>query len=227
MEEEITLDLRDLIGVLRKRLGLIVSITLIATILSGIISFFVLKPVYEASTSIVIGKEKSSSDEIIRANDTIMYQKLIKTYAAIAMSHDVVNEAIEKYDLDMTSQEFLNMTTVGPQSDTQIMNIKIQNKDPKLAKKMVDALSYAFIKNAKRIYPDGSIGVIDTAKVPEKPIKPNKKLNVAIAFFLGLMISVGISFLLEYMDNTVKTQVDVEKYLDMPVLGIIPYHDVD
>ena len=63
---------------------------------------------------------------------------------------------------------------------------------------------------------------MDRAIVPINPISPNKKLNLAIAFFLGLMISVGIVFLLEYLDSTIKTESDVEKYLDLPVLGVIP-----
>jgi protein tyrosine kinase modulator len=78
---------------------------------------------------------------------------------------------------------------------------------------------------APKMYPDGQIKIMDTAKVPTQPIKPNKKLNVAIAFLLGLMISVGLSFLLEYMDNTIKTQEDIEKLLEVPVIGNIPNYE--
>ena len=58
--------------------------------------------------------------------------------------------------------------------------------------------------------------------MPEKPIKPKKALNVAIAFFLGLMASVGLTFIIEYMDSTIKTEEDINKYLELPVIGIIP-----
>ena len=63
---------------------------------------------------------------------------------------------------------------------------------------------------------------MDKAIVPINAISPNKKLNIAIAFFIGLMVSLGIVFLLEYVDNTIKTESDVEKYLGLPVLGVIP-----
>jgi len=53
-------------------------------------------------------------------------------------------------------------------------------------------------------------------------VKPNIKLNLAVAMVLGLMIAVGLAFLLEFMDNTIKNSDDVEKHLDLPVVGLIP-----
>lgn len=58
--------------------------------------------------------------------------------------------------------------------------------------------------------------------MPTSPSSPKPVLNMLIAFFIGLMVSVGIAFLLEYLDNTVKTQEDVEKLIGVPVIGIIP-----
>lgn len=62
--------------------------------------------------------------------------------------------------------------------------------------------------------------------IPDKPIKPNKLLNILIAFVAGLMASLGLVFLLEYLDNTVKTSSDIEKLLGIPVLGIIPDYKI-
>lgn len=68
----------------------------------------------------------------------------------------------------------------------------------------------------------GDIRVIDEARIPKSPIKPNKKLNLAIGGILGLMMGVMLVFFLEYMDNTIKTTEDVERTLDLPILGVIP-----
>jgi len=68
----------------------------------------------------------------------------------------------------------------------------------------------------------GDIRIIDEARIPEDPIKPNKKLNLAIGGILGLMLGVMLTFFMEYMDNTIKTTDDIERYLGLPVLGIIP-----
>ena len=65
----------------------------------------------------------------------------------------------------------------------------------------------------------------EEVEFPENPVSPNKKMNIAIAFLLGLMVSLGLVFLLEYLDNTYKNKEQLEKELDIPVLGVIP--DVD
>lgn len=222
MEEEITLDLKDFFGILKKRIKLILAVTLISTFTAGIVSFFVLPPTYEASLSVFIGKSLETQE--YDSSDIMMYQKLVKTYAKIAESNDVAETAINDLGGNYTVKELQNVVKVTPQADTQIMDIKTENKDPKEAKRIVEAVTKSFIEKSKQIIPNGNVEIIDSPKVPEKPIKPKKALNVAIAFFLGLMVSVGIIFTLEYMDNTVKNEDDIEKHLEIPVLGMIPEH---
>lgn len=224
MEEEITLDLRDFFYIIRKRMKLIVGITIACTLVSGILSFFVIKPTYQAKTSIVIGKTDagaSNDKNQYNYNDVMMFQKLVKTYAEIGKSRAVAESAAVRAK-SVTADQIEKIVTVTPQTDTQIIEFKIETNDPRQAYVVINAVSEAFIQEAKRIYPTGNIQVMDAAKVPEKPIKPKKALNVAIAFFVGLMASVGITFVLEYMDSTIKTEDDINKYLELPVIGIIP-----
>lgn len=65
--------------------------------------------------------------------------------------------------------------------------------------------------------------IVSEPDVPESPVKPNKKLNIAVAFVLGLMAFTILAFVLEYLDNTVKSAEQIDKLLDIPVLGVIPY----
>ena len=67
-----------------------------------------------------------------------------------------------------------------------------------------------------------NITVVDKAKVPKFPIKPNLMLNLMIAIALGLGVGVGLALLLEHLDDTIKLPEDMEKLLGLPVLGIIP-----
>ena len=226
MEEEITLDLRELLGIIKKRIKLIVAVTLAATLISGIVSFLIIEPTYEATLSVFIGKTSDAKEDSISYDsaDITMYQKLVKTYAKIATSSDVAEKAAIELNSNLTAKQIQTMLKVTPQQDTQIMDIKVQSKNPNEAKEIAEKVTRLFIDKAKQIIPNGNVQILDKIKVPESPVKPNKKLNVAIAFFLDLMVSVGIVFVLEYMDNTIKSQEDVEKYLEIPVLGMIPEH---
>ncbi|WP_097027921.1 YveK family protein [Clostridium peptidivorans] len=222
MEEEMTLDLRDFFIILRKRLKLIAVITVACTLISVLLSFFIIKPTFEARTSIIVGKPQVTEGSL-QNSDVMMYQNLIKTYAEIAKSERVAQSAAVKLGSKYTSKQIQEMINVTPQQGTQILMIKAENKDSKEAAAIIDAVTSAFVEQSKVSFPTGgTIEVLDRAKVPEDPIKPKKALNVAIAFFLGLMVSAGLAFLLEYMDKTIKTEEDVERYLELPVIGIIP-----
>ncbi|RYD07019.1 hypothetical protein N752_00120 [Desulforamulus aquiferis] len=70
-----------------------------------------------------------------------------------------------------------------------------------------------------------NVNVIDLAVTPSNPVKPNKKLNILIAGVVGLMIALGLVFLLEFLDRTIKTSEDVKRHLGLPVLGAIPKID--
>ncbi|WP_461204670.1 YveK family protein [Clostridium sp. DL1XJH146] len=224
MEEELTLDLRELFYILKKRIKLILIITITATVVSGVISQFMITPIYESKMSVFIGKEQSTitQDGIYTSSDVTMYQKLMKTYASIAESKTVIEAALKSEDINIKINEAQAMLSVTPEADTQIMSISIQSKNPKEAQKLVSAITTAFIERSGEVIHNGQVEVIDKPEIPEIPNKPNKKLNILIAFFLGLMISIGIVFVLEYLDNTIKTKGDIEKYIGIPVIGIIP-----
>lgn len=217
-----TLDLREIFAIIRKRIWLIVIITFISTAASGVISFFFIHPTYEAKTSIIIGKATEGQNQQEQYNDVLMYQKLSKTYGEIAQSRMIAEKTIEKLGQDISPEDFEKKVTVTPEADTQIMIIKVKDKSPENAMKIANTITQVFIDEATRIYPTGNVQIMDSAPLPKTPVSPNKKLNIAIAFLLGIMISTGVIFLIEYMDNTIKTEDDIEKYLGLPVIGIIP-----
>lgn len=225
MEEEV-IRIDDLIEALKKRWLMIVLITVMATLISGLVSFFLIKPQYEASTKVFIGKEEGA-DEAYNNNDIQMYQKLMKTYSETIKTKDLLNRALKKSKTNLEVEEVINGITVVPVADTQILQIKFKSTSKEDAKKIIEAVTDEFIVTSKELVPNGNIRIIETVELPEKPVSPNKKMNIAIAFLLGLMVSVGLVFLLEFLDNTFKSKDELERELEIPVLGVIPNIDED
>ena len=151
-----------------------------------------------------------------------MYQKLLKTYAETVKTNEVLQGAINNTNSDLTVSSVKGALTVTPVADTQILQIKYQNKNPEVAKEILESITNEFVILAKELVPNGNVRVIEAVQLPENPVAPNKKMNVAIAFLLGLMVSVGLVFLIEYLDNTFKSKEELERELDIPVVGIIP-----
>ena len=221
MEEQV-ISISEIFEAIKKRWIIIVAITLTATIISGIISFFVIDPVYEASTKVFVGKEENDN-AAYNSSEINMYQQLLQTYAQAIKTKDLVNRAISglKYD-GLEARNVVESLTVNPISNTQILQIKYQSKDPNEAKDVLKSVTDEFIVTAKELVPNGNVRIIEEVELPQNPVSPNKKMNIAIVFLLGLMVSVGLVFLLEYLDNTYKNKDQLEKELGIPVLGAIP-----
>ncbi|KGK91249.1 lipopolysaccharide biosynthesis protein [Desulfosporosinus sp. HMP52] len=227
MEEEI--ELRQYWEMLQKRWIIVVVLPLIAALTSGIISYFVIKPVYQASTTLIVGKKASEEGQaavqMLDNSVLLANQQLAKTYAAIAQSRTVEQSVIEDLDLPMTVGELDKLITITPVKTTEILEIKVTNNNPELATAIANSMASEFSKSVIAIKKVDSVSIVDTAVIPDKPVKPNKMLNILIAFVVGLMASVGLVFMVEYLDNTIKTSNDVENVLGIPVLGVIPNYE--
>ncbi|MGV3073726.1 YveK family protein [Clostridium baratii] len=225
MNEE-NINIKDIFESLKKRYKLIIAITLGFTIISIILSFFVIKPKYEANVKLFIGKQESKKTDYDN-NDVQMYQKLLTTYAEVLKTDDIIEKSLEKANIDENINTAESNLKVTPRADTQILEVSYTDTNKEDAAKFLNELIENFMKESKKLIPNGNTQVIQKVKVPENPVSPNKKLNILIAFVLGLMISVGISLLLEFMDNTFKSKDELEKFLEIPVLATIPDHDAD
>ncbi|MDF2532094.1 MAG: hypothetical protein K0Q65_1675 [Clostridia bacterium] len=225
MEE--TIDLREYLYILKKRLWIVVLITFITTAASGVISFFVLEPVYQANTTLYVGKN-ISMDGNIGYQDVLLSGQLVKDYRELAKSRLVSNMVINELGLrDTTTIEIANMLGVNLRSDTRIIEITAQHMNPVFARDVANKVADVFKRKSVELIEVDNVQVIDIAETPTDPIKPNKMMNVAIGFILGVMIGLGLVFLMEYLDNTLKTANDVEKYLGLAVIGTIPHFDGD
>ena len=225
MEE--TIDLREYFAIIKKRFWIIAIITVVAMVVSGVISFFMLSPVYESKSTLIVNTEKNEETQMITGDQFSVSQKLAVTYGEIIKSRAVLESVISNLKLDSEYEDLVEKITVSPVQDTQIISISVQDTNPKKARDIANEIPKVFEKEVKRITKANDIQVIDKAILPENPIKPNKMMNVAIAAVLGMMIGLFVVFVLEYLDNKIKTPQDVEKHLDLPILGVIPNEKIE
>lgn len=225
MEE--TIDLREYFAIIKKRFWIIGLISVIAMVISGVISFFVLSPVYEAKSTLIVNTEKNEDTQMITGDQFNVTQKLAVTYGEIIKSRTVLEDVIKNLKLDYEYENLTDNVTVSPVKDTQIISISVQDTNPKKARDIANEIPKVFEKEVKRITKANDIQVIDKAILPQNPIKPNKMMNVLIAAVLGMMIGLFVVFLIEYLDNKIKTAQDIEKHLGLSVIGVIPNEDID
>lgn len=221
MEE--TIDLREYFFILKKKLWIIVTSALVCGLISGLVSFFALTPIYQANTSLIVNKEVGNKVTEMTTTDDLNYvQKLAITYGEIIKSRAVITPTIEKLDLNMTYEELASAVSVTNVSDTQIIKISVQHENPKTAMKICNTIPSIFSEEVQRIVKASGVEVIDKAILPTNPIKPNKKMNVLIAMVLGAMVSVFIIFLIEALNTKIKEPRDIEEKLGIPVFGVVP-----
>ena len=218
------MELMEYFNILKKRILLVILITIGSIVISGVLSYFVITPTYKSDISVIIGKIETKSDLPQDSyNNVIMYQKLVKTYSEFAKSRKVSEHVIKSLNLKIEPNQLQKMVTVAPKGDTEFLTITVNSKDPKEAMDIANQLAKSLKYISNDVKKVDNVQLLDEALQPTMPDNPNPKLNMAIAFFIGLMGSLGIAFLLEYLDNTVKSQEEIEKLTGIPVIGIIPF----
>lgn len=217
-----TISLQDLFKTIRKRLSLIAIITIIAMTISGIVSFLFMTPIYQASTQILVNQEKDEQNQL-SSQDIQANLQLINTYNVIIKSPAILAEVIENLELDMSVGQLNANISVNSEQNSQVVNVSVQDPDPNQSVDIANMIATVFKEDIVDLMNVDNVTVLAEAEMAEKPapVKPNPKLNIAIAAVVGLMIGVGVAFLLEYLDTTVKNEEDIEELLQLPVLGLI------
>lgn len=197
MEDNI--GIKGYLQIIKRRSWIMFLITFIAIIVSTGVSFFAVNPVYEANTTLLVDINKKPGAEIVTSEQLSVSEKLAVTYGEIIKSKSVLNEVEDSLDLKCGYEELSDKVNVSSINKTQIISVSVQDTNPKRATDIANAIPTVFQQEVKRITQANDVKVIDKAVVPNKPIKPNKATIIAISAILGIMISLFIIFLLEYI----------------------------
>lgn len=222
MTEE-TIELREIIRVLRKRIWIIVIITMIAAATSGIISVYFMTPIYKASTQLLVNNSKDNSINSLTSSDLQLSLNLISTYMEVIKSPRILDLAAKELGMTMSSAQLGKKIDVSTVKQSQIISITVHDPNQHTAAQIANTIAKTFQREVPGIMQVDNVQILAEAQLESAPtpVKPRPALNIAIAFVVGLMTSIGLIFLIEYMDNTIKNETDVEHYLQLPVLGMV------
>lgn len=175
MEEQV-LSIKDIGNILKKRLSMIIVITLVTTIGAIGLTYFVIEPTYTTTAEVLIGKKNSDEQGTEYSNNDVqMYQKLMGTYAKVVKSKDVIKRAIENGNLNLTAGKISSALTVTTSEDDQILTLSYSSKNPQEGVEVLNPLIEEFDKTSKEIISNGEMFVLTAPEMPSNPTSPNKR----------------------------------------------------
>ena len=219
MEE--TLSLQEILKIIKKRLLLIISLAIVAVGIAVAISFYFITPIYQAQTQILVNP--NGSDEAFSRTQIESDLQLINTYSDIIITPIILNKVIEELQIGATPEQLTNQITLLSGSDSKVLKITVEDPNPEQAVNIANTTAEVFKNEIPLLMNVDNINILSAAEISEypNPIKPDKKLNIAIGAVIGIILGIGVAFLLEILDTTIKNEKDVEEILDMPIMGVV------
>lgn len=224
------MDIRDYLRILRGRWRLILLCTLLA-LSAAAGATYAAKPMYQASAQVFVSTATDAGDSTSGLNQGGQFaQQRVKSYADIVNSPLVTSPVVSQLGLPLTPQQLSQKIAASAPLDTVLININVKDERPAMAQRIANAVAQEFTRVAAQIEtPAGAtaspvkVSVVRQAELPEAPVSPRKKLNLALGLLVGLAVGVGAAVLRETLDTSVKGPEEVQDQLGLPTLGLIGY----
>jgi len=215
-------NLKDIIGTLKERAGLIGLLTILAMLVSGFVSLFLVTPSYESTTQLLVSRAQDESAKL--ANEDVQTDlQLISTYSDIIKSPATLGQVKNELGLPYSISELNQKITVSGSENSQVLNISATDEEADTAVRIANTTAKVLIADIPKLMNVENVSILyaDVLNENAAPIKPNVLLNIVIAAAIGLALGVGAAFLFEYLDTTIKNGQDIKNSLGVPVLGLI------
>lgn len=224
-EEYDTIDLLEVLEIVRQHILVVILVTVLAAAAGFGVSRFLMVPQYEASALMIVNTRQDAtanvtSDQINSAT------KLVSTYSIIIKSDTVLQQIINNLGLSLTYPQLQDRVTVSAVDDTQVMQITVRSDNPEWARQVCEQITLISPDVILESVEAGSVKLISQAAANPDPVSPNVMRNTAVAGLLGLVLTLGVIILREMLDNKIKSEDDVRKYLELPVIGVIPDYEM-
>lgn len=224
IKNEIEIDIRGLLAAILNRLTIIILVGILVGGIAFAYTQYFVEPQYVSKTQVYISCKQDEDQNTFSTSDLALATYLANDYKEFIVSKPVLEEVKKDLDLDQSVSTLKGMISVELIEDTRIMEISVVSTDPKLAKKIADAVRDTTNEKTVDWVPEGiePVHAMDEANLPISPSSPNVEKNTMIGFIIGFGISVLVVMVMFILDDTIKTPDDIEKRLGVSVLASIP-----
>ena len=225
IQEDQYISLRAALQVIKRRFWIII---LMAALFTGVaLGMSLLQtPQYQSSITVLVGQKEDTATPYSLGSDVQGLQQLTLTLAKAANSRPLAETVIERQDLTISPQEFLQeRLNVEPVTDTQFIQIDYTDPDPERAQLVANTIGEVFSEQIAEVSSDTSAitaTVWEPAVVPDQPVSPDPIRNGLLALGLGLLAGLALVYLLDYFDDSWRSPEEVEQVSGLPTYGVVP-----
>jgi len=222
------LSIQDFVQLLRSR-WLIICATITVAVLGSVAFTLLTTPLYQASTRLFVSTNSgASANEIYQG--TLFSQQRVISYTKLITGETLARRTIDKLDLDMTPEALEAKVKASAAPDTVLIDVTVLDESAVRARDIADAMSDEFVLMVgeletpeEGVRPDARVVVEQHASIPAHPVIPKPSRNIAIGAALGVLLGIGLAFLRDRFDNTIKNRQILEETTDVGLVGNIPF----
>ena len=217
--EEIEIDLLQLWNAVRHRIWLVLLAGFIVADIAFAITKFLITPMYSSSaTMLVVTKETTLSS----LADLQLGSQLTNDYEILISSRPVLQQTVEELNLDISYKRLRSMITISNPNDSRMLIISTMQPDPELAKSVVDTVAQISSEYIAEKMEVTAPKIIEEGEVPINQSSPSLLRNTAIGGMLGILAAVFLICVAVILNDSIQTEYDIERYLQLPVLAVVP-----
>ena len=217
--DELEIDLREIFFEIKKWLWLIAAVCIFGGAVAFGITKFVMTPIFTAENSMLVLTKETTLSSLA---DLQMGSQLTGDYTVLTTSRPVLETVIENLELDMEYQDLKKLISISNPNDTRILVISVEHPSPQMALDIVREVANEaseYIGDTMEVVPPK---IIDEGVLPTKKTSPSTAKNTLIGILLGGILSAGIIVLRVVLDDTIKSEEDIEKHLGLSTLSAVP-----
>lgn len=222
MEE---IDLKELFSIFWSKKIQIILVVIVFMIIGGVYTVALKTPMYSSSTTLVLAMSESTKADMtnsITTTDITLNSKLVSTYSELIKSKNILRQVITNLGINENENRLKKNITVTSVEDTEVIKITVAHEKPAYAAKIANEIAKVFSEKINDIYNINNVYILDEAEMQTTPSNINHTKEIILFAAIGFVISVGYVFIANMLDNTIKTEEDIEKGFGIPVLVTIP-----